>query len=148
MFKHEKQLFHPVDKVRATIDFLLNREEAHNQMLYDIQTEKRRKVKGRKGSNIPCGPVFPYFFPLQIQNALNEVLHPGGAGLLHSLSEVTVAVQGKGGGSMAQIALDRLHIVPGPERIHGVCMAAVVEPHMLQPCGIRHGPEAAFHTPL
>ena len=55
MFKHEKQLFHPVEierpnpqyaallqeqlgggngepKARETIGFLLNREEAHNQM--------------------------------------------------------------------------------------------------------------------
>ena len=42
---------------------------------------------------------FPYVFPLQAQNVPDETLHPGGAVLSHTLGEVAVAVQRKGGGN-------------------------------------------------
>ena len=39
------------------------------------------------------GPVFPYVFPLQVQNFLYESLHAGGAVLLHALCEVSISVK-------------------------------------------------------
>lgn len=66
--------------------------------------------------------IFSYVFPLQIQNALNEAFHACGAVTGHLLSEVAVLVQRKGGGSVPQVGLHRLYILPSPERVHGVCM--------------------------
>ncbi len=49
MFKHEKQLFHPVavEKPNQTIDFLLNREEAHNQMFRDAFNQVQESGSNR-----------------------------------------------------------------------------------------------------
>ena len=65
-------------------------------------------------SGVPCGPVFPYIFPLQLQHGLDKTLHAGRAGLLHGLREMAVAVQHKSGSGMAQVPLNRLHR-PQPE---------------------------------
>ena len=46
-----------------------------------------------------------------------------------------VAVQGKGGSGVAQVALYGLNIVPSSNGVHGVCMAGVVEADALQPGG-------------
>lgn len=58
--------------------------------------------------------VFPYVFPLQVGNALDERFHPVRAGLFHLLRDVAVYVQGEGGGVVAQVPLHRLDIVPSP----------------------------------
>ena len=68
---------------------------------------------------------FPYVFPLQVQNLLHKVLHAGGAILLHALGEVTVFVQSEGGGGVAHVGLHGFYIVPGPDRVHGISVAAV-----------------------
>ncbi len=51
---------------------------------------------------------------------MNELLHPVRAGPFHLLRDVAVYIQGKGGGMVSQVALHRLYIVSGPERIHGI----------------------------
>ncbi len=66
---------------------------------------------------------FPLFFPLLAANPLDEGLHPGGAGLLHLIRDMTVDIQRKGGGGVAQVALHRFDVVPGPNRGHGVGVA-------------------------
>ena len=67
--------------------------------------------------------IFPLYFPftavLELHNPLYKRLHSGGAVLLHGLRDVPINVQGKGGGSVAQVPLDGLDIVPGPDGVHG-----------------------------
>lgn len=58
---------------------------------------------------------FSVVFPLQIGNTFYVPLHAVGAGLFHLFCDVPIHVQSKGGGMVAQIALDGLDIVPGPE---------------------------------
>ena len=72
---------------------------------------------------------FPLFFPLFVLspgNALNKLFHPVRAGPLHFLGDVPIHIQGKGGGMVSQVALHRLNIVPGPERIHGIGVPEVM----------------------
>jgi hypothetical protein len=66
----------------------------------------------------PCtfSAVFPYVFPLQIGNTFYVPLHAVGAGLFHLFCDVPIHVQSKGGGMVAQIALDSLDVIPGPKR--------------------------------
>lgn len=59
--------------------------------------------------------VFPYVFPLQIGNTFYVPLHAVGAGLFHLFCDVPIHVQSKGGGMVAQIALDSLDVIPGPK---------------------------------
>lgn len=73
---------------------------------------------------------FPYFFPYSHSgpgNALNKLLHPFSTGPLHFLRDMPINVQGKGGGMVSEITLNRLNIVPGPKRDHGVAMPEVVQ---------------------
>ncbi len=71
--------------------------------------------------------IFPYIFPLQIQNVLHEALHAGGAVLLHAFGEVAVFVQRESCGCVAHVGLYRFYIVPGPDRVHGVGVAQVCQ---------------------
>ncbi len=72
---------------------------------------------------LPClEESFPLFFPLLAANPFDEGLHPGGAGLFHLIRDMTVDIQRKGGGGVAQVALHRLDVVPGPDGGHGVGM--------------------------
>ena len=41
--------------------------------------------------------VFPYIFPLQIQNILDKIFHPYGAGGFHLFTEMSVNIQSKSG---------------------------------------------------
>lgn len=75
---------------------------------------------------------FPYIFPLQIQNTLYKAFHLGGAFLLKLLGKMGVPIQRKGGSRMTQIALNGFNVISGPNRVYGICMAAVVEPCTLQ----------------
>ena len=69
-----------------------------------------------------CFPLFfPYGgFPLPSGNAPDKVLHPLCAFPLHLLSHMTIDVQGKSGGSVAQVSLHGLNVVPAFYRCHGV----------------------------
>ena len=54
----------------------------------------------------------PHHLPLTALQAADICLHPGSAVLLHPLRHMTVNVQRKGGGCVAQIPLHRLYIIP------------------------------------
>ena len=72
------------------------------------------------GSCLLFASVFPYFFPLQIQNGLNKALHAFRAVLLHRLSEMGVTVQGESGGGVSQVPLYRLDVITGPDSVDGI----------------------------
>jgi hypothetical protein len=72
-----------------------------------------------------AGKCFPYFtliaqFPLTGGNILDEAIHPVSTFSFHLLGDVTVNVQCKGGGCIAQIALHHFNIVPALYRCNGV----------------------------
>lgn len=92
--------------------------------------------------------VFPLFFPLQVQNVFDETFHAGGAVLLHLLREVAVSVQGEGCRRVTKIALDSFYIITGPNRVHCVGMAQIVEPDPMQPRRIENTPESCLCLPL
>ncbi len=58
----------------------------------------------------------------QLQHILDKALHAGSAILPHAVREMTVFVQGKGGGGVSQVALDGLYIIPRPDGVHRVGM--------------------------
>ena len=133
-----------LDQVRCIADETLT----YMKQLYGRKLRNAEISRAARVLSIPCGPVFPCVFPLQVQKILHKALHALCAVLLHGRSEVGITVQGKGGGGVAQVALDSLDIVPGPDRVHGVCMAAVMEARTIQPCGVCHGPETVLQLPL
>lgn len=65
---------------------------------------------------------YPLIYPLQVQNVLDIGFHTRGALPLHLVGDVSVYVQGKGRGGVAQIALDGFYIIPGADCGHGVTM--------------------------
>ena len=69
-----------------------------------------------------CFPLFfPYGgFPLPSGNAPDKVLHPFSTFPLHLIGDMTVDIQCKGGGGMAQVALHGLNVVPAFYRCHGI----------------------------
>lgn len=80
---------------------------------------------------MPLGGRFPLFFPLlglQAGNCPNLLLHPVRAGLFHLGGNVSVNVQRKGGGGVAQVLLYRLDVIPGLNRHDRVCMTEVMKP--------------------
>ena len=76
-----------------------------------------------QGFSAFLGASFPLCFPLPAGNALDELLHPGGAGLLHLVGDVAVDIQGKGGGGVAHVALDGLDVIAAPDGGHSVGVA-------------------------
>lgn len=74
-------------------------------------------------------PLWRFFtcFPLSSSNAPDKVLHPLCAFPLHLIGDMTVDIQCKGGGGMAQVALHRFDVVPAFYRCHGIRMAQVME---------------------
>nr|WP_325218757.1 hypothetical protein [uncultured Oscillibacter sp.] len=66
--------------------------------------------------------VFPYFFPylpfslLRTLNPVDVRLHSGGALVLHPFGNMSVNIQREGGGSVAQVGLNGLDIIPVLER--------------------------------
>ena len=60
-------------------------------------------------------------------HASNKCLHSVRTVLLHLVRDMTIDVQRKGGGGVAQIALHGFDIVPGPDRGHGVAVPEIVE---------------------
>jgi hypothetical protein len=71
--------------------------------------------------------VFPYVFPLQIQNGMNECFHTAGAVLFHSLGEMAIFVQGESCGSMAKIPLYGFYIIPGTDGIYCIGVPEVMK---------------------
>ena len=69
-------------------------------------------------------PLWRFFtcFPLSSSNAPDKVLHPLCAFPLHLIGDMTVDIQCKGGGGMAQVALHRFDVVPAFYRCHGIRM--------------------------
>ena len=69
-----------------------------------------------------CFPLFfPYGgFPLPSGNAPDKVLHPFSTFPLHLIGDMTVDIQCKSGGSVAQVALHRFDVVPAFYRCHGI----------------------------
>ena len=67
-------------------------------------------------------PLWRFFtcFPLSSSNAPDKVLHPLCAFPLHLIGDMTVDIQCKGGGGMAQVALHRFDVVPAFYRCHGI----------------------------
>ena len=62
--------------------------------------------------------VFPYL-PVSLLRTLNPVdvrLHSGGALVLHPFGNMSVNIQREGGGSVAQVGLNGLDIIPVLER--------------------------------
>ena len=94
---------------------------------------------------MPCNAMawsaFPIFPPLQFHYLFDETLHALGAVLPHPLCKVGVSVQGKGRCGVAQIALDGLYIIPGPDSVDGVGVAQIVKADPLQACGFGERPE-------
>ena len=62
--------------------------------------------------------VFPYVFPLQVENGVYKAFHAAGAVFFHLFGEVAVSVQGKSGCSMAKISLQGFNIIPGTNGIY------------------------------
>lgn len=54
------------------------------------------KHKVYQGFCTICWYVFPYIFPLQIQNVLDKVIHPRGAVYFHLFAEMPIHIQSKG----------------------------------------------------
>ena len=67
-----------------------------------------------------CWKMFSLNFPLSSSNAPDKVLHPLCAFPLHLIGDMTVDIQCKGGGGMAQVALHGLNVVPAFYRCHGI----------------------------
>ena len=55
--------------------------------------------------------VFPYVFPLQLQNAFDVVFHAVCALSLHLLCDMPINIQSKCGCRMTKVALHRLDII-------------------------------------
>ena len=120
--------FPPKKKLTEEIEALLSEKNAGYTEIWVIILSNAVFARGTAIFN--C--LFPLFFPLQIQDVLYKALHPGRAVLLHLLSEVGVPVESESRRSMAQVPLNSFDVVPCPDRVHGVCMAAVMEPGTLQ----------------
>ena len=54
--------------------------------------------------------IFPYVFPLQVQNIFDEVLHALRTGLFHLFRDMAVNVKGEAGRGVAEIPLHRLYM--------------------------------------
>lgn len=76
-----------------------------------------------------CFPLFFSYggFPLPSGNAPDKVLHPFSTFPLHLIGDMTVDIQCKGGGGMAQVALHGLNVVPAFYRCHGIRVAQVMK---------------------
>ena len=72
------------------------------------------------------------------RNALNELLHAGGAFLLHFVGDMPVNVQRECRCGVAEIVLDRFDIVPGMNCGHGIRMPQVVKARVRPPDGRSH----------
>lgn len=70
---------------------------------------------------------FPFFFPLQARNVLDEGLHPVCAGSLHLLRDMPIYVQSKRCGVMSQISLDGLDIVTCPNSGNRIAVSKVMK---------------------
>ena len=90
--------------------------------------------------------LFPYVFPLQIQNILYKTLHPGGAVLLHPFCEVAVFVQGKSSSGVSHICLHGLNVISGSDSVHSVGVAQIVEPDTFQPGGGAQRPKSLIYA--
>ena len=60
---------------------------------------------------------------------MNVLLHPVGGTLTHTLGGVSVDIQGKTGGRMAQIRLYGLDVIPAFNGSNGITMSEVLDCH-------------------
>ncbi len=67
---------------------------------------------------MPVSGLYPLPYPLAADNALDVPLHPLGAVPLHLFGHMTVYIEGKSGGGVSQVALDRLDTVSILQRQH------------------------------
>ena len=79
--------------------------------------------------------VFPYIFPLQPQNVLDEALHALCAGPFHLVGYMSINVQGKGCGRVAQVALDCFYIISSPDGCDSVTVPQIMEADIRTPDG-------------
>ena len=84
------------------------------------RTDKARNIKDFKEKRPPESGLYPYNYPLQPQSAGYIRLHTGRAFLLHRLCNVSINIKGETRGSVSQIALNRLYIIPSADSCHGV----------------------------
>ena len=73
------------------------------------------------------GVVSPLFV-----DSFNELLHAGGAFLLHFFSDMAVHIQGKGCCGMARMLLHSFDIVTGQAGDNSIEVAEVMEPGFIQ----------------
>lgn len=100
-------------------------------------------ILGHLPLSLPLTDFLPH---LPVGNALDERLHPGGAGLLHLVCDVTVNVQGKGGCGVAQVSLYSLDVIPGADRCHGIAVSEIVETGIRAANGGNDFLEASIYT--
>lgn len=91
------------------------------------KNQKARNIKARSRFFAEPRACFPLCFPLRAKIGLYEILHAGGAVLPHALREVTVSIQSKGRAGVAEVALDGLDIITGPNSVDGIGVPEVVE---------------------
>ena len=90
-----------------------------------LHHENPLEPQGFEGFFLTSEVCFPLFFsyggfPLPSGNAPDKVLHPFSTFPLHLIGDMTVDIQCKGGGGMAQVALHRFDVVPAFYRCHGI----------------------------
>lgn len=78
--------------------------------------------------------VYPYVYPFQdfcvslgAGNTLDKCFHAGGAVLFHLICHVAVDIQSKGGGSVAQVPLHGLDVIPGTDCGHGITVSQIMK---------------------
>ena len=89
-----------------------------------LRQRKPLKPQWFQGFQAKSHICFPLRFPLsEVQHIFDEGIHPGGAGLLHLVGDMAVDIQCKGGGRVAQVALDGLDVVAAPDSGDSVGMS-------------------------
>ena len=71
--------------------------------------------------------LYPLFYPLRVGHLFYELLHSGGAFSLHLRRGVCVSIQCKSRWMVAQILLNRFHVVPFFQGRNCIAVAEVVE---------------------
>lgn len=99
------------------------------------KNQKARNIKAHSRFFAELRACFPLCFPLRAKIGLYEILHAGGAVLPHALREVAVSVQSKGRAGVAEVALDSLDIITGPNSVDCIGVPEVVETHTNQSGG-------------
>ena len=112
------------------------------------KNQKARNIKARSRFFAELRACFPLCFPLRAKIGLYEILHAGGAVLPHALREVTVSIQSKGRAGVAEVALDGLDIITGPNSVDCIGVPEVVETDTNQSGGLQRNAEPVRYIPL